>query len=54
MFLNYDYLYEVSKHINSDQISNISLLSLLEKTGANSAPSKKLAKLGKSSSCTEV
>lgn len=43
-----------SDYINSDQLSNLSLSFLLEKTGANIAPAKKLAKLGKSSFCTEI
>lgn len=43
-----------SNYIYSDQLSNLSLSFLLEKTGANIAPAKKLAKLGKSSFCTEM
>lgn len=43
-----------SNYIYSDQLSNLSLSFLLEKTGANIAPAKKLTKLGKSSFCTEM
>jgi len=43
-----------SSYSSSDQLSNLSLSFLLEKTGANIAPAKKLAKLGKSSFCTEM
>lgn len=43
-----------SNYSYSDQLSNLSLSFLLEKTGANIAPAKKLTKLGKSSFCTEM